>query len=201
METMVMKNQKKWRETGLDILGDFAGALLQAVGVWCFIEPSRIAPGGVSGIALMINHLFGLPIGALSLAINIPLLLASWLLLNRGMTLKTIRTVICMSVMMVLWEKKSVNVKTLGENLYLDSGTLTPLLKRLETKGLIRRARSHSDERALDVSITEKGEALREDALDIPQEINACMQLQKDEIHALYTLLYKTLDGVEASIA
>ena len=104
-------------------------------------------------------------------------------------------------VMMVLWEKKSVNVKTLGENLYLDSGTLTPLLKRLETKGLIRRARSHSDERALDVSITEKGEALREDALDIPQEINACMQLQKDEIHALYTLLYKTLDGVEASIA
>ena len=104
-------------------------------------------------------------------------------------------------VMMVLWEKKSVNVKTLGENLYLDSGTLTPLLKRLETKGLIRRARSHSDERALDVSITEKGEALREDALNIPQEINACMQLQKDEIHALYTLLYKTLDGVEASIA
>lgn len=98
METMVMKNRKKWRETGLDILGDFTGALLQAVGVWCFIEPSRIAPGGVSGIALMINHLFGLPIGALSLALNIPLLLASWLLLNRGMTLKTIRTVIFMSV-------------------------------------------------------------------------------------------------------
>ena len=59
METMVMKNRKKWRETGLDILGDFAGALLQAIGVWCFIEPSRIAPGGVSGIALMIKHLFG----------------------------------------------------------------------------------------------------------------------------------------------
>lgn len=98
METIVMKNRKKWRETGLDILGDFAGSLLQAVGVWCFIEPSRIAPGGVSGIALMIKHLFGLPIGAISLAINIPLLLASWLLLNRGMTLKTIRTVICMSV-------------------------------------------------------------------------------------------------------
>ena len=98
MKTILVKNQKKWRETGLDILGDFAGALLQAIGVWCFIEPSRIAPGGVSGIALMINHLFGLPIGALSLALNIPLLLASWLLLNRGMTLKTIRTVICMSV-------------------------------------------------------------------------------------------------------
>ena len=54
------ENNKKWRETGLDLLGDFAGALLQAIGVWCFIEPSRIAPGGVSGIALMINHLFGL---------------------------------------------------------------------------------------------------------------------------------------------
>lgn len=104
-------------------------------------------------------------------------------------------------VMMVLWEKKTVNVKTLGESLYLDSGTLTPLLKRLETKGLIKRERSRRDERALNVSITEKGEELREAALGIPEEINECMQLQKEEIHTLYTLLYKTLDRVEASIA
>ena len=71
---------------------------MQAVGVWCFIEPSRIAPGGVSGIALMLNHLFALPIGAVSLVINIPLLLASWCLLDRAMTLKTVRTVVWMSV-------------------------------------------------------------------------------------------------------
>ena len=58
------KTKKKWKELGIDALFDFAGAFLQAVGVWCFIEPSRIAPGGVSGIALMLNHLFALPIGA-----------------------------------------------------------------------------------------------------------------------------------------
>ena len=93
-----MNKKKKWKELGLDALFDFAGALLQAIGVWCFIEPSHIAPGGVSGIALMLNHLFSLPIGAVSLVINIPLLLASWFWLDRAMTLKTIRTVIWMSV-------------------------------------------------------------------------------------------------------
>ena len=77
---------------------DFAGAFLQAIGIWCFIEPSHVAPGGVSGIALMLNHLFSLPIGTMSLVFNIPLLLASWFLLDREMTLKTIRTVIWMSV-------------------------------------------------------------------------------------------------------
>ena len=60
------KTKKKWKELGIDALFDFAGAFLQAVGVWCFIEPSRIAPGGVSGIALMLNHLFALPIGAVA---------------------------------------------------------------------------------------------------------------------------------------
>ena len=55
------KTKKKWKELGIDALFDFAGAFLQAVGVWCFIEPSRIAPGGVSGIALMLNHRRGEP--------------------------------------------------------------------------------------------------------------------------------------------
>ena len=76
------KTKKKWKELGIDALFDFAGAFLQAVGVWCFIEPSRIAPGGVSGIALMLNHLFALPIGAVSLVINIPLMLAAWCLFD-----------------------------------------------------------------------------------------------------------------------
>lgn len=93
-----MSRKKKWKELGLDALFDFAGALLQAIGIWCFIEPSHVAPGGVSGIALMLNHLFSLPIGTMSLVFNIPLLLASWFLLDREMTLKTIRTVIWMSV-------------------------------------------------------------------------------------------------------
>lgn len=93
-----MSRKKKWKELGLDALFDFAGAFLQAIGIWSFIEPSHVAPGGVSGIALMLNHLFSLPIGTMSLVFNIPLLLASWFLLDREMTLKTIRTVIWMSV-------------------------------------------------------------------------------------------------------
>ena len=93
-----MSRKKKWKELGLDALFDFAGAFLQAIGIWCFIEPSHVAPGGVSGIALMLNHLFSLPIGTMSLVFNIPLLLASWFLLDREMTLKTIRTVIWTSV-------------------------------------------------------------------------------------------------------
>ncbi|SFG34967.1 MarR family winged helix-turn-helix transcriptional regulator [Oribacterium sp. WCC10] len=103
-------------------------------------------------------------------------------------------------VMMVMWDKKRVNVKELGENLYLDSGTLTPLLKRLETKGLIKRERSHEDERALDVSITPKGEMLREDAVQVPEEMGSCIKLTKEEASTLYRLLYKTLDCVEESM-
>lgn len=103
-------------------------------------------------------------------------------------------------VMMVMWNKKRVNVKELGETLYLDSGTLTPLLKRLESKGLIKRERSHEDERALDVSITEKGEELKNQAVEVPKEMGSCMKLTKEEASTLYNLLYKTLDCIEASI-
>lgn len=99
-------------------------------------------------------------------------------------------------VMMVLWEKKEMNVKTLGASLYLDSGTLTPLLKRLESKGLITRERSHQDERALNVAITEKGAQLREAAMDVPEKIQSCMQLDEEELRVLYKLLYKTLGSV-----
>lgn len=99
-------------------------------------------------------------------------------------------------VMMVLWEKKEMNVKTLGASLYLDSGTLTPLLKRLESKGLITRERSHQDERALNVAITEKGAQLREAARDVPEKIQSCMQLEEEELRVLYKLLYKTLESV-----
>ena len=97
-------------------------------------------------------------------------------------------------VMMVLWEYKSVGVKELGERLYLDSGTLTPLLKRLEGKGFVRRARSSKDERTVDITVTEAGEKLKEKAVKIPLEMAKCMPLSPEEAKALYTLLYKLLD-------
>lgn len=95
--------------------------------------------------------------------------------------------------MMVLWEKKCVNVKELGECLYLDSGTLTPLLKKLEAKGLVSRTRSEKDERNLVVSITEKGEQLKERAVDIPMQIVGCTNLTAEEGMQLYSILYKIL--------
>ncbi len=101
--------------------------------------------------------------------------------------------------MMVLWEKKTVNVKSLGECLYLDSGTLTPLLKKLETIGLVTRSRSEKDERNLVVSITEKGEALKNQAKTIPERMAACLNLNTQEAGTLYTLLYKMLRTGELS--
>ena len=98
--------------------------------------------------------------------------------------------------MMVLWEKKTVNVKTLGECLYLDSGTLTPVLKKLESKGYITRERSSEDERNLVVSITDEGVALREKALSIPDAMGSCVQLTAEEAGILYKLLYKIIGNV-----
>ena len=79
---------------------DFAGAFLQALGVWCFIEPCRIAPGGVSGMALLVNYLTAVPVGIMTLVLNIPLLISSYLCLNRKMTWKTIQTVLIMSLVL-----------------------------------------------------------------------------------------------------
>lgn len=99
--------------------------------------------------------------------------------------------------MMVLWEKKDQTVKALGEALYLDSGTLTPLLKKLEVKGLLTRKRSTEDERNLIVSITEKGLALREKAVGVPGAMAECVALDQEESIALYKLLYKLLSYVD----
>ncbi len=95
--------------------------------------------------------------------------------------------------LMVLWEHKSVSVKELGEYLYLDSGTLTPLLKRLEMKGLVTRERSRTDERTVIITITEAGEKLREEALLIPEQMASCIPLPPEEASTLYALLYKLL--------
>ena len=95
--------------------------------------------------------------------------------------------------MMVMWEKKSINVKELGECLYLDSGTLTPLLKKLESKGLVSRKRSEKDERNLIVTITEEGERLKEKAVNIPLQMAECTNLSAEEGMLLYDILYKIL--------
>ena len=98
--------------------------------------------------------------------------------------------------MMALWENESMNVRELGRCLFLDSGTLTPVLKKLEAKGYIERCRSREDERNLIVTVTAKGWELREEALSIPEAMALCVDLDPAESAELYKLLYKVL-GVE----
>jgi len=95
--------------------------------------------------------------------------------------------------MMVLWEEKKVNAKELGKRLFLDSGTLTPVLKSLESKGWITRYRSAEDERMLMVELTQQGQDLRDEALSIPKALSECVKLNRDEALQLYSLLYKLL--------
>ncbi|MBQ3470872.1 MAG: MarR family transcriptional regulator [Clostridia bacterium] len=99
--------------------------------------------------------------------------------------------------MMVIWEKRSISVKELGEVLFLDSGTLTPVLKKLEAKGYITRHRSEKDERVLIVSVTDEGTRLRDEALTVPQAVGRCVRLKKDEADALYKLLYTLINTME----
>ena len=98
--------------------------------------------------------------------------------------------------MMVMWDRKEISVKELGKRLFLDSGTLTPLLKKLESKGYITRRRSEEDERVLIASLTDRGEALRDEALSVPAEIGSCIVLEPEEAMTLYRILYKILDSV-----
>ncbi|MBQ9802364.1 MAG: MarR family transcriptional regulator [Clostridia bacterium] len=99
--------------------------------------------------------------------------------------------------MMVFWVEQKINVKELGRRLFLDSGTLTPVLKSLEAKGLVRRYRSAADERVLTVEITEQGTALRERALTVPAAIAACIPLEPQKAIQLYGLLYEMLDALQ----
>ena len=99
--------------------------------------------------------------------------------------------------MMVLWEHRQVTSKALGEKLYLDSGTLTPVLKKLEEKGLVTRARDPQDERNLVVTLTEAGEALRLPASEIPGKMANCIPLEPGEAATLNRLLRKLLERGE----
>ena len=95
--------------------------------------------------------------------------------------------------MMVLWEQRSCSAKELGEKLYLDSGTLTPVIKSLEQKGFVKRSRSTADERVLMVELTDTGFELREEAKAVPQKMAGCIKLTPEEAEILYKLLYKVL--------
>ncbi len=95
--------------------------------------------------------------------------------------------------MMVFWEEQEVSAKHLGERLFLDSGTVTPLLKSLEAKGLVVRARSKEDERVLMACVTEAGMALREQAVTIPENVASCMKLPAKDAQELYRILYEVL--------
>ncbi len=97
--------------------------------------------------------------------------------------------------MMVLWEEKNISVKGLGKRLYLDSGTLTPVLKRLEQKKYVVRQRDIKDERSLIVSVTKEGEMLREKAVEIPYKMAGCVALDEKDATELYRILHKILQG------
>ena len=99
--------------------------------------------------------------------------------------------------LMALWEEDGQSVKALCRRLYLDTGTLTPLLKALEKKGLLRRSRSERDERSVVITLTEAGRALREQALTVPAQVGSCIQLEPERAQQLYTLLYELLGGME----
>ena len=96
--------------------------------------------------------------------------------------------------MMALWEAGSMSVKELCERLYLDTGTLTPLLKGMEKKGLITRKRSETDERSVTVALTEAGLALREQALAVPGKVGGCIPLAAEDTAKLYSLLHQLME-------
>ena len=100
-------------------------------------------------------------------------------------------------VLMVLWERDHLSVKEIGAKLYLDSGTLTPLINKLIKKGFIQKEKSSVDERELIISLTSDGIKLKEKAKEIPPLIAKKVKLTQKEARTLYTLLYKLLDGFE----
>ena len=98
-------------------------------------------------------------------------------------------------VFLVLWEKDGISVTEIGEKLMLDNGTLSPLLKKMEQAGLLKRQRSCEDERVVVVTLTEEGRALQEKAKDVPAQVAGCIDLPPEKAQMLYALLYELLDN------
>lgn len=95
--------------------------------------------------------------------------------------------------MMVMWEHKSISVKDMGKLLFLDSGTLTPMLKKMEKAGWIQRKRSEIDERMVILTITARGEELHDKAAEIPTKMAGCVTLENEDALQLYFLLQKMM--------
>ena len=104
-------------------------------------------------------------------------------------------------VMLALWQYEPLSVRKLSRLLQLDSGTLSPLLKRLEASGLIRRERDRSDERLLAVTLTQEGRALREEAMNIPPAVVAKLGMQIDELQTLHAALTRVIGVAQAAVA
>lgn len=100
-------------------------------------------------------------------------------------------------VLLALWEEKSATVGELCSRLYLDNGTMTPLLKKMEDARLVARTRSKQDERVVTVAVTEKGWQLREKVKEIPFRVGGCIPLQQEEAFTLHRLLHKLLEEIE----
>ena len=98
-------------------------------------------------------------------------------------------------VFLVLWEKDGLTVGEIGEKLLLDNGTLSPLLKKMEQAGYVRRERSREDERVVVITLTEAGRALREKAKDVPAKVAGCIDLPPEKAQTLYGLLYELLEN------
>ena len=100
-------------------------------------------------------------------------------------------------VMLALWERGKEKVGELCHRLYLDCGTITPMLKKMEESGLLTRCRCKVDERVVYVALTEKGWALREEIKDIPVKVGECIPLSQEDAFELYKLLHKLLDTID----
>ena len=98
-------------------------------------------------------------------------------------------------VFLVLWEKDGLTVGEIGEKLLLDNGTLSPLLKKMEQAGYVRRERSREDERVVVITLTEEGRALQEKAKDVPAKVAGCIDLPPEKAQILYGLLYELLEN------
>ena len=98
-------------------------------------------------------------------------------------------------VFLVLWERDGISVSEIGERLMLDNGTLSPLLKKMEQAGYVERRRCREDDRVVEITLTEKGRALQEQAKDIPQKVADCVDLPAEKAQQLYALLYELLEN------
>lgn len=97
-------------------------------------------------------------------------------------------------VFLVLWEEDGLSVTDIGHKLMLDNGTLSPLLKKMEQAGYIKRRRSDADDRVVLITLTEEGRALQDKAKDIPRLVGSCIDLPEEKARQLYALLYELLE-------